>query len=62
MQSGATSEDDRFVEVHIWGSITRRTLQRVRIVSRPRSARPSKARLKALRDRLSEIGVLLEIL
>jgi hypothetical protein len=61
MRSGATSEDDRFVEVHIWGSITRRTLQRVRIMSSPRDGRPGKTRLKALRDRLAEVGVPLEV-
>jgi hypothetical protein len=59
MHSGATSEDDQFVEVHIWGSMTRRTLQKVRIFSLPREA--SKARLKALRDRLAEVGVPLEV-
>jgi hypothetical protein len=61
MEGGATSEDDRFVEVHIWGPMTRRTLQKVRMMSVPRDGRPGKARLKALRDRLAEVGVPFEV-
>lgn len=62
MQIGMTSEDERFVEVHIWGSITRRSLEKVRFVALPGTERPSQGRLKALRDRLAEIGVPLEVL
>jgi hypothetical protein len=61
MQPGATSGDDRFVEVHIWGSLTRRTLEKVRITSSAHNERPGKARLKALRDRLAQAGVSLEV-
>jgi hypothetical protein len=60
MESGPTPEDDRFVEVHVWGSMTRRTLRKVRIRSMSFDGRPT-ARLAALRERLAEVGVELEV-
>lgn len=56
------SEDERIVEVHIWGSMTRRTFEQVVIASRSTSRRPSKARLKALRDRLDQVKVPLKVI
>ena len=56
------SEDERIVEVHIWGSMTRRTFEQVVIASPSRSGRPSKTRLKALRERLSQAGVPLRVI
>jgi hypothetical protein len=57
MRNGATSAEDWFVEVHIWGPMTRRTLQKVRLMAPPGKGRPYRARLKALRDRLAEVRV-----
>lgn len=61
MEPGATSAEDRFVEVHIWGTLTRRSLEKVRVAAGSRSNRPNKGRLKALRDRLAQAGVSLEV-
>jgi hypothetical protein len=61
LRQGATSEGDTFIEVHIWGSMTRRTLDEVVIAPHSRSLRPRKGRLKALRDRLTQAGVALKV-
>src|SRR6266571_2723029 len=56
LQQGATSEDDEFVEVHIYGSITIRTIERV--ILSPRLKRRQRATiLKALEERLAKAGV-----
>ena len=57
LEQGPTSEEDRFVEVHIWGPMTVRTLERVVVTGKPRR----RAFLKELRDRLSQAGVVLEV-
>lgn len=59
LQPGATSEEDRFVEVHIWGPFTRRAFERV-TVTPSLGKRPKKVLIKALANRLKEIGVPLE--
>ena len=59
LHQGATSEDDRFVEVHIWGSLTARTCERV--ILGPKGKKPGQAFRKALRWRLGEVGVELEV-
>ncbi len=56
LRSGATSADDVFVEVHIYGSLTRRSLARV--VMDPAQASP--AMVVDLRDRLAAINVPVE--
>jgi hypothetical protein len=61
MEPGPTSGEDRFVEVHVWGTMTRRTLEKVRVLDAARNQRPRKARLKVLRDNLVQVGVPLEV-
>ena len=54
---GATPEEDRFIEVHIWGPMSIRTVERVSVtapIKGPRSVR------KAIRDRLKAVGLSLE--
>lgn len=58
MQQGPTSEDDRFIEVHIWGPVTARTCQRVILV--PKGRKTGQVFRKALRARLAAVGVELE--
>lgn len=59
LHQGAILEDDRFVEVHIWGSLTARTCERVILV--PKGRKPGQAFRKALRWRLAAVGVDLEV-
>src|SRR6185295_8909257 len=47
VRTGATSAEDDFVEVHIWGPMSLRTVERI-VVTRT----PKKALQKALRNRL----------
>ncbi|MFL6273792.1 MAG: hypothetical protein ACJ74G_01170 [Blastocatellia bacterium] len=56
LQQGATSEDDQFVEAHIYGPMTIRTVEQV--VLDPRLKRHQRATiLKALKEKLSQAGV-----
>lgn len=55
MSNGATAEDDRFVEVHIYGSLSIHT---VKAMSLLRSG--SAVRRKALQEKLSKYGIPLE--
>lgn len=55
LQTGATPEEDRFVEVHIWGPMTMRTVERILL---PRLRRQAVRR--SLQDRLGGLGVELE--
>lgn len=58
LQQGATSEDDQFIEVHIWGPMTRRTFERV-IVKQPQR-QVDIIKLNALREMLGDAGVTIE--
>jgi len=56
LAQGRTAEEDRFVEVHVWGPMTMRTIEKVIISGlRRRSIR------KSLRDRLKGLDVELEV-
>ena len=55
LRTGATSGEDEFVEVHIWGPVSIRTMERI-LMSTPRK----KTFWKALRDRLQGLNVELE--
>jgi hypothetical protein len=55
LQQGATSEEDEFVEVHIWGPMTVRTIGEVAF--KPRAKRAQRAIIKALGERLVKFGV-----
>lgn len=60
MKQGITSADDDFVEAHIWGLITRRTIEKV-VVTQPRK-KGRRAILKALGEKISQAGGALEII
>lgn len=64
LHQGATSAEDDFVEVHIYGPVTIRTLEHVRVdmpaVKAREKARLTKAQLAVLRERLSKVHVDLE--
>lgn len=55
MQQGATSADDEFIELHVFGSLTVQTFDHVTIERNGR--RPAKAKLKSLKHRLSKWNV-----
>lgn len=55
IQQGSTSGDDDFVEAHIWGPMTIRTVEEV--VVNPRSKRRPSAVNKANKARLKKFGV-----
>jgi hypothetical protein len=57
LRAEVAPEDDRFVEVHIWGPLSIRTVERV-LLAGPRKGQRS-AR-KAVRDRLKVVGLALE--
>jgi len=55
LQQGATGEDDEFIEVHIWGPITVRTIERVTFTPSKRSGRA--VVLNNLKAKLKEADV-----
>lgn len=55
LENGPTPEEDRFMEVHIWGPMTIRTVERILVKKLHRQASR-----KSLRDRLKGLGVELE--
>jgi hypothetical protein len=56
LQRGTTATEHQFVEVHIFGSMSIRTVKKVIV----RSIR-SRAMLKSLRDRLLKVGIAMEV-
>lgn len=58
LRSGPAPGEDRFIEVHIWGPISRRSLDGIQVQA---DQKLSNAYVKALRDRLAEVGATLEI-
>ena len=61
LKNGSSPEKDDFVEVHIWGPLSRRTLSRVTIKAESRR-KADKVRIRALRQKLLEAKVPLEVL
>jgi len=59
LQQGESPEEDRFVEVHIWGSVSRRTFE-LAILNSNKSKLRHPAR-KALTQRLAKAGIYLEV-
>jgi hypothetical protein len=59
LQPGVTPEEDRFVEVHLWGPMTIRTMERVAVMA-PRKGQ--KSAYSAIGARLRAIGVTWEVL
>jgi hypothetical protein len=59
LQQGKTSEEDDFVEVHIWGPMTIRTVEEVTL--NPREKRAARAiTSRATRERLAKFGVIIK--
>ena len=54
---GANPKEDRFIEVHIWGPMSLRTVERILLTAARKGQRAAR---KAIQDRLKEVGLLLE--
>jgi hypothetical protein len=59
LREGTTTADDDFVEVHIWGSMTRRTMEQVTITERLRHGQGTI--VKALKEKLREASVKVKV-
>jgi hypothetical protein len=59
LKQGKTSDDDDFVEVHIWGPMSVRTFERV--IVRCKKNQPRKSILKALEERLRRYAIPLQV-
>ncbi|MGH7455008.1 MAG: hypothetical protein ACRENG_26875, partial [bacterium] len=59
LQQGATSEEDQFIEVHIWGPMTLRTFEQI-TVKQPQT-QAARAIFKALREKLIKADVTVEV-
>jgi hypothetical protein len=55
VRQGRTSEEDDFIEVHIWGPMTIRTIEQVNFS--PKKETPRQVIMKALKEKLSKAGV-----
>jgi hypothetical protein len=61
LHAGTTTSDDDFVEVHIWGPITVRAIEKIVLVS-PEQSRPARAKRRAWGELLKkDYGVTLEV-
>jgi hypothetical protein len=58
LHQGAKTDNDDFVEVHIWGSMTRRTIERV-TVPRPKNS-AERIIIKAIKESFETVGATLE--
>jgi hypothetical protein len=56
LRQGSTTGEDDFVEVHIWGPMTIRTVEEV--IPNPRLRRPPRAVNRANKERLKKFGVM----
>jgi hypothetical protein len=54
LKEGLRSENDEFVEVHIWGPLTVRTIERVHIL--PKRKKASQVISKAIKEKLIKFG------
>ena len=60
LSGGATTADDDFVEVHVWGPMTARTFEQVTVKARTRRAH--KAIIDALKNSFDELSVKLQVI
>lgn len=60
LKQGATSEDDDFIEVHIWGPMTRLTFKRIVVNSKKITKKADRARLRALQETVADVGIIME--
>jgi hypothetical protein len=59
LSQGETSADDDFIEVHIWGPVSARTLECVNVTSVTRDG--TLAILEALREKLGRLGIPVDV-
>jgi hypothetical protein len=59
LTQGATTGDDQFVEVNIWGALTVRAIERLTITKGSKSSK--KVIAKAIRERLQNAGVSVDV-
>lgn len=59
LRQGATTAEDEFVEVHVWGPMTARTFEQVSVTTRSRRAH--RVVIGALRERLGKLSVKLQV-
>lgn len=59
LEQGKTTQDDHFVEVHVWGPLTIRSVDRIRVLRR--GNRPRKVVLKDLQSELNKYKIPLAI-
>lgn len=59
LRQGATTADDEFVEVHVWGPVTARTFEQVSV--KTRSRRAHRVIISALRERLGKLSVKFQV-
>ncbi len=57
LKNGTGTGDDDFIEVHIYGPISVRTMERVTIKAKKKKRRGYAVRVKALREKLANYGV-----
>jgi hypothetical protein len=61
IEQGATTDHDRFIEAHVWGSITVRTVEKVVYLQSKPERGATKSRLKALAQALERFEAQLEV-
>ncbi len=59
LRSGATTGDDEFIEVHVWGPMTARTFEQVTV--KTPTKRAERAILSALHEKLGKVSVKLQV-
>lgn len=59
IDQGATTADDRFIELHIWGPMTVKTIEKVAVTPKTvvRKMRPNRGEISSLRDALKKFGL-----
>ena len=62
LKAAPKREDDDFVEVHVWGPMTRRTFEKVTIEPGAKPSKSDAARLRGLKEMLGSVGVALEVI
>lgn len=60
LKNGKTTQDDDFIEVHIYGPMTARTFETMRI--KKRETKGARTIIKAMQEKLSKTGVTMEII
>jgi hypothetical protein len=59
LENGATSADDSFVEVHVFGPMTARSFERIQVERS--GAKRARGKIRGMREQLKVVGVALEV-